>query len=265
MKIKTKDKIAYITMRSGVKSSFWKNISKEDPLNFEKIFQKAKDGDTIKVSNGMVTVEPKLPIFETIDFSLLTLEEKYKHEVFIKKSSLELLHYIEEFNLVGACMTIPYFYKLFLEKYHIPINVEYGVFELHGRFSAHSWNKYDGKLVDLTANLQKEGVCGDAVVMENILRKGKDKFVYHRADHLPKSYLNCIEKAALEEKNLLSADGANNGLAYLKEMLDTDGRLCEALKVNMNSSETIKNQLLPKNSNEYKHFQDNFENKFLID
>lgn len=263
MKIKTKDKIAFLVKSSNEKASYWKRFKKDRPRDFDNVYERAKKGDTISVNDGVLKVKSNLPDFSGVDFSKFSIEEKQQHEAFIKKTSFELFKYIKKFNFIGACMTIPYFYKLFLESHNIPIDAEYGIFELHGRFSSHSWNKYDGKIIDITANFQKEGVCGSAIVMGDVIEAGKDELVYHRVDQLPKRYTNFIEEIALLENRLLDSKASGDELAYFKEMLDTDAFLCRALRINMNSIETIKSHLLQDNNEEYQHFQDNFTSIFL--
>ncbi|PHR71069.1 MAG: hypothetical protein COA66_10120 [Arcobacter sp.] len=258
MKVKTKDKIAYVARKSNVKPSFWKRFKKEMPKKFDILFEHAKKGDVITVKNDMVSVHPVIPTYKSIGFSEYSIEEKSNHEQFINKTADALLEYIEAFELIGACMTIPYFYKLFLEKHDVPIDVEYGVFELNNRFSVHSWNNYNGKIIDLTSFLQKENISGNAIVMNRVLKKGKDEILYHRADQLPNTYLDAIEVAAKDE--ILNEDSSNSD--YLKCMLDTDAFICSALKRNMNSPETIKREILPNNAEEYRHFEENFASRF---
>jgi len=159
-------------------------------------------------------------------------------------------------------MTLPYFYKLFLEDHNIPVDVEFGVFELDGRFSAHSWNSYDGKIIDLTSALQKWDITGDAIVLGNIIEKGKDSLLYHRADKLPKKYIDFISEIAIKEKEIIDKRLEDSSLDYYKEMLDTDAFLCKALRDNMNSSKTIEKELLPNNQDEIKHFKEYFVTKF---
>ena len=228
MKVKTNDKIAYIARKSNMKSSFWKRFHRETPKNLDKVFERAKNGDVITVENGTLCIHPVITTYKSIGFSEYSIEEKCNHEQFINKTADALLEYIETFELIGACMTIPYFYKLFLTKHDVPIDVEYGVFELNNRFSVHSWNSYNGKIIDLTSFLQKENISGNAIVMNRVLKKGKDEFLYHRADQLPNTYLDAIEVAAKDE--ILYEDPSNSDYLKCKEMLDTDAFLCRALK-----------------------------------
>lgn len=264
MKVKTQDKIAYLVKKVGGRSSYWKTVFKENPKLFNEVFERAKKGEPVKLSNGTISFGSVLPAFASIDFVIYAPEEKKKHEALINETSLALLNYIEKFNLIGACMTIPYFYKMFLHELKIPIDVEYGVFELNGRFSAHSWNKYDGKIIDLTAGLQKDNVSGDTIVLDKIIKAGKDSFVYHRADRLPQEYLQIVEQMALREKEILDLGVKNYEFDYCKEMLDTDAFLCKALRENFNSCSIIESKYLPYLANEHKHFTDNYSKQQVI-
>lgn len=265
MKIKTKDKIAYLTLKTNSKAKFWKELSRQDDSKVNFLFECAKNGDTLRIKDGQVQVSAKLPGFKGMNFSQLSAEKKCKDEEFISKTSLEIINYIEKFDLAGACMTIPYFYKMFLEERNIIIDVEYGIFEHEKRFSVHSWNKYDGKLIDLTANLQKENISGNAIVMGKILRKGRSELIYHRADALPSNYISLIEGMVEIEENINNTQILNDEISYINEMLDTDTFLCIALRKNMNSVKTIKEQLLPNCEKEYQHFNNNFAIKFPLE
>lgn len=257
MKIKTKDKINFLTKKFGQSNKEWKRLSQTNPKQFEDIFQRAKDGGTVNAFHG--GIELNLPPFAGIDFSEYSTEEKQKHELFIQKTSNKLLEYVEEFNLDGACNSIPYFYKLFLQENGVPIDVEYGVFELDDKFSTHSWNSYNGKRIDITVYLQRFGISGDAVVLDEVIKPGKDNIgEYHRADQLPSNYLQNIEKATLRESELIATRVKSIELAQCKELLDIDSFLCTALRKNYNSCDVIKEEILPHYDKQYKHFVEHF-------
>jgi len=204
MKIKDKDKIAYLVNKIGESSKFWKSVLKNNPKMFNQAFEMAKIGNTssVHLSNNSIKIDSILPNYLSVKYQEKTEDLIHYEESFIMETAKKLVEYIKKFNLIGACTSIPYFYKLFMNKNNIELDVEFGIYESSRGYSIHCWNKYRDKLIDVTAFSQHFNVIGSIIILDQVIQEGINSFEYYRADRLPTNYIKLIEETTLLESSL---------------------------------------------------------------
>ncbi len=194
-------------------------------------------------------------------------KEKIKYEEIVKNVAEKIATYIEDNDIKGSCHFVSYFYKYYLLKYHnINIKIHSGIIvPSNDSFGFHSWNSFNGKLIDLTIHKQNI-VDYNCIILDNIFIDKGIMAVTYNHDQLPERYLNTCNIKAKEEYDLknktsLSAE-EEKFLIILSDFLDMDARLNKFEKFNYSTIKELEEYLyLSDNDNERKLFFNLFDIK----
>lgn len=169
-------------------------------------------------------------------------------ETIIKVSRL-IADKVEVENIKGACDRMPHILKYYLNRYHkIDIDLHYGLVECGGMYGLHTWNSYQGKMIDITIHNQLlDETCSNCIILDEVHISKQGKIVYHLNGILPQDYLEKIKSAADDEKKLKSIPNRSieqeQQRIMLAEILDTDATLVRAERTNMEDLSMVRGYL----------------------